>query len=97
LGVFGAGWVGLVTAASFAELGHDVVVRDVVPERIAELQAGRISIYEPGLADLVERNQERLRFTLDPADIFEAARIAFICVPTPPTYTGEADLSAVLK
>jgi UDPglucose 6-dehydrogenase len=97
LGIFGAGWVGLVTAASFAELGHDVVVRDVVPERIAELQAGRISIYEPGLAELVERNQERLRFTLDPADVFEAARIAFICVPTPPTYTGEADLSAVLK
>jgi UDPglucose 6-dehydrogenase len=97
LGVFGAGWVGLVTAACFAELGHDVVVRDVVPERIDELQAGRVSIYEPGLAELLEENRERLHFTLDPADVFEAARIAFVCVPTPPMYTGEADLSAVLR
>jgi UDPglucose 6-dehydrogenase len=97
LGVFGAGWVGLVTAACFADLGHEVVVRDVVPERVDALQAGRLSIYEPGLAELVERNQERLRFTLDPAEVFEAARIAFVCVPTPPTYTGEADLSAVLR
>jgi UDPglucose 6-dehydrogenase len=97
LGVFGAGWVGLVTAACFAELGHDVVVRDVVPERIDELQAGRVSIYEPGLAELLEENRKRLHFTLDPADVFEAARIAFVCVPTPPMYTGEADLSAVLR
>jgi UDPglucose 6-dehydrogenase len=97
LGVFGAGWVGLVTAACFADLGHEVVVRDVIPERVEDLQAGRLSIYEPGLAELLERNRERLRFTLDPADVFAAARIAFICVPTPPTYTGEADLSAVLN
>jgi UDPglucose 6-dehydrogenase len=95
LGVIGAGWVGLVTASCFAELGHEVVVRDVVPERIAELEAGRIAIYEPGLAELVERNRERLRFTLDLADVFASARIAFVCVPTPSTYTGEADLSAV--
>jgi UDPglucose 6-dehydrogenase len=95
LGVIGAGWVGLVTAACFADLGHEVVVRDVVPERIDELEAGRISIHEPDLAKLVERNRERLRFTLDLADVFSAARIAFVCVPTPPTYSGEADLSAV--
>jgi UDPglucose 6-dehydrogenase len=95
LGVIGAGWVGLVTAACFADLGHEVVVRDVVPERIDELEAGRISIYEPGLAELLERNRERLRFTLELADVFPAARIAFVCVPTPPTYSGEADLSAV--
>jgi UDPglucose 6-dehydrogenase len=95
LGVIGAGWVGLVTAACFADLGQEVVVRDVVPERIDELEAGRISIHEPDLAKLVERNRERLRFTLDLADVFSAARIAFVCVPTPPTYTGEADLSAV--
>jgi UDPglucose 6-dehydrogenase len=97
IGVFGAGWVGLVTAACFADLGHEVVVRDIVPERVEDLRAGRLSIYEPGLAELVERNRQRLRFTLDPADVFSAARIAFICVPTPPTYTGEADLSAVLN
>jgi UDPglucose 6-dehydrogenase len=95
LGVIGAGWVGLVTAACFADLGHDVVLRDVLPERIAELEAGRMPIYEPGLAELVERNRERLRFTLDPEEVLAAARIAFVCVPTPPTYTGEADLSAV--
>jgi UDPglucose 6-dehydrogenase len=95
LGVFGAGWVGLVTAASFADLGHQVVVRDVVPERIAELEAGRIPIYEPGLAELVERNRDRLRFTLDADELFAAARLAFVCVSTPSTYSGDADLSAV--
>ena len=95
LGIIGAGWVGLVTAASFAELGHEVVVRDVVPERIADLEGGRVPIYEPGIDDLLQRNRERLRFTLDLADVFAAARIAFLAVPTPSTYTGEADLSAV--
>src|ERR671931_244103 len=97
LGVIGAGWVGLVTAACFADLGHDVVVRDIVPERIADLQAGRIPIYEPGLEDLLEANRERLRFTLDLGDIFKRARIAFVCVDTPPTYSGDADLSRVWK
>jgi UDPglucose 6-dehydrogenase len=97
LGVIGAGWVGLVTAACFAELGHDVVIHDVVPDRIADLEAGRISIYEPGLADLLAANRARLTFTLDLEQVFEAARIAFVCVPTPPTYSGEADLSAVWR
>jgi UDPglucose 6-dehydrogenase len=97
LGVVGAGWVGLVTAACFADLGHDVVVRDVLPERIADLQAGRIPIFEPGLAELIEANRERLRFTLDADDVFDSARVAFVCVPTPPTYSGEADLSAVWR
>jgi UDPglucose 6-dehydrogenase len=95
LGVIGAGWVGLVTASCFAELGHEVVVRDVVPERIDELEAGRLSIYEPGLQDLLRKNRERLRYTLDLADVFAAARCAFVCVPTPSTYSGEADLSSV--
>jgi UDPglucose 6-dehydrogenase len=97
LGVIGAGWVGLVTAACFAELGHDIVVRDVVPERIADLEAGRIPIYEPGLAELLERNRARIRFTLEPAEVLESARIAFVCVPTPSTYSGDADLSAVWR
>jgi UDPglucose 6-dehydrogenase len=95
LGVIGAGWVGLVTAACFADLGHDVVVRDVVPERIADLEAGRIPIYEPGLEELVVRNRERLRFTLEIEDVFRRARTAFICVGTPSMYSGDADLSAV--
>jgi UDPglucose 6-dehydrogenase len=95
LGVIGAGWVGLVTAACFADLGHDVVVRDVVPERIADLEAGRLPIYEPDLAELLEKNRSRVRFTLDMADVFERARTAFVCVDTPPTYSGDADLSRV--
>jgi UDPglucose 6-dehydrogenase len=95
LGIIGAGWVGLVTAACFADLGHEVVVQDIDAERIAELEAGRLPIYEPGLADLIDKNRERIRFTLDQEEVFAAARIAFVCVPTPPTYTGEADLSAV--
>jgi UDPglucose 6-dehydrogenase len=97
LGVIGAGWVGLVTAACFAELGHEVVVRDIVPDRIADLDAGRISIYEPGLTELLAANRERLTFTLDLGQVFDSARIAFVCVPTPPTYSGEADLSAVWR
>src|SRR6266550_3980663 len=97
LGVIGAGWVGLVTAACFAELGHDVVIHDVVPDRIADLEAGRISIYEPGLTELLAANRAHLTFTLDLGHVFESARIAFVCVPTPPTYSGEADLSAVWR
>ena len=95
LGIIGAGWVGLVTAACFAELGHRVTVRDVVPDRIDDLRAGRVPIYEPGLADLMARNRDRLRFTLDIEDVFRDARVAFVCVGTPSTYSGDADLSAV--
>jgi UDPglucose 6-dehydrogenase len=94
IGVFGAGWVGLVTGACFAELGHDVVVRDVLPERIEALQAGRLPLHEPGLAELLERNRERLRFTTE-LDEVVSAPIMFVCVGTPPTYSGDADLSAV--
>jgi UDPglucose 6-dehydrogenase len=97
LGVIGAGWVGLVTAACFADLGHEVVVRDVVPERIADLDAGRVPIFEPGLSELLAANRERIRYTLDIADVFDAARIAFVSVPTPPTLSGDADLSAVWR
>jgi UDPglucose 6-dehydrogenase len=95
IGILGAGWVGLVTAACFAELGHSVIVRDVVPERIADLEAGRVPIYEPGLAELIGKNRERLRFTLFMEDVFAEARIAFVCVGTPSTYSGDADLTAV--
>ncbi|MBA2614342.1 MAG: UDP-glucose/GDP-mannose dehydrogenase family protein [Actinobacteria bacterium] len=95
IGVIGAGWVGLVTAACFAELGHRVTVRDVVPERVAELQAGRVPIHEPGLDALLERNRERLQFTLEIEDVFRDAAVAFVCVGTPSTYSGDADLSAV--
>jgi UDPglucose 6-dehydrogenase len=94
IGIFGAGWVGLVTGACFAELGHEVVVRDVLPERIEALQAGRMPLHEPGLSELVERNHEGLTFTLELEEVVSAP-IMFVCVGTPPTYSGDADLSAV--
>jgi UDPglucose 6-dehydrogenase len=95
LGIFGAGWVGLVTGACFAELGHDVVIRDVVPERIEQLSAGRLPFHEPGLPELIERNRERLTFTLDADELRAGARIFFSCVDTPPTASGDADLTSV--
>jgi UDPglucose 6-dehydrogenase len=95
VGIFGAGYVGLVTGACFAELGHSVVVRDVVSERIADLEAGKVPIYEPGLMELLERNRARLSFTLDVGEVVEAAELLFVCVDTPPTYSGDADLSRV--
>jgi UDPglucose 6-dehydrogenase len=94
VGIFGAGWVGLVTGVCFAELGHDVVVRDVVPEKIAALQAGEVPFHEADVPDLLERNSERLRFTLDAADL-AGCRFLFVCVDTPPTKSGDADLSRV--
>jgi UDPglucose 6-dehydrogenase len=95
LGIFGAGWVGLVTGACFAERGHDVVVRDVVPERIESLNAGQLPFHEPGLAELIEKNRERLTFTLDAAELRDGTDLFFACVDTPPTASGDADLSYV--
>jgi UDPglucose 6-dehydrogenase len=97
LGVLGAGWVGLVTAAYFAEFGHRVTVRDVLPERIAALKAGEVPIHEPGLRETLERGRDRLRFTLEIGEVVESARVVFICVGTPSTYSGDADLSAVWR
>jgi UDPglucose 6-dehydrogenase len=93
--IFGAGYAGLVTGACFAELGHRVVVRDVVPEKVAALRVGDIPFHEPGLPELVERNGDRLSFTLDAAEAAGAAEFLFVCVDTPPTYSGDADLSRV--
>jgi UDPglucose 6-dehydrogenase len=95
LGIFGAGWVGLVTGACFADRGHHVVVRDVVPERIEDLNAGRLPFHEPGLAKLIERNRERLTFTLEVAELKEGTSIFFVCVDTPPTPSGDANLGYV--
>jgi UDPglucose 6-dehydrogenase len=95
LGIFGAGWVGLVTGACFADRGHPVVVRDVVPERIENLNAGRLPFHEPGLVEVIERNRERLTFTLDVAELKEDTSIFFACVDTPPTPSGDADLGYV--
>jgi UDPglucose 6-dehydrogenase len=93
--VFGAGYVGLVTGACFADLGHDVVVRDVVAGRIEALRRGEVPIHEDGLGELLERNRERLVFTTDVGDAVGDAEVVYIAVGTPPTYSGDADLAAV--
>ena len=95
IAVFGAGYAGLVTGACFAELGHDVVIRDIVQGKIDALRAGEVPIYEPGLDELLERNRSRLQFTLDPVEAVQDAGFVFVCVDTPPTYSGDADLSRV--
>ncbi|HKH42813.1 MAG TPA: UDP-glucose/GDP-mannose dehydrogenase family protein [Solirubrobacterales bacterium] len=97
IGVVGAGWVGLVTAACFAELGHRVVVREIVPEKVESLSRGEVPIHEPGLPELIERNRERLFFTTEMPELLDGPRLIFICVQTPPTYSGDADLSAVQR
>ncbi|HET9242218.1 MAG TPA: UDP-glucose/GDP-mannose dehydrogenase family protein [Gaiella sp.] len=95
IAVFGAGYVGLVTGACFAELGHRVTVRDVIPEKIDALRRGEVPIYEPGLEELLERNRERLSFTTDVDEAIDGAEFVYVAVGTPPTYSGDADLSAV--
>jgi UDPglucose 6-dehydrogenase len=95
IAMFGAGYVGLVTAACFADLGHELVVRDILPERIEGLQAGEVPMYEPGLEAVIERNADRLRFTLDVDDAVQDAEFVYIAVGTPPTASGDADLAAV--
>jgi UDPglucose 6-dehydrogenase len=95
VGVIGVGWVGLVTAACFAELGHPVVARDILPEKVEALSRGELTIHEPGLAELVRRNAERLTFTTEMSGLLDGARLLFVCVDTPPTYSGDADLSRV--
>jgi UDPglucose 6-dehydrogenase len=95
VGVVGVGWVGLVTAACFAELGHEVWARDIVAEKIESLSRGEVPIHEPGLAELVSKNESRLHFTTDMAPVLEHTRLLFVCVDTPPTYSGDADLSRV--
>jgi UDP-glucose 6-dehydrogenase len=96
VGIFGAGWVGLVTGACFAELGHEVVIRDVVPEKIDALRRGEVLFHETDVPELLERNRKRLSYTLDAADI-SACAFLFVCVDTPPTHSGDADLSRVWK
>ena len=95
LAVIGTGYVGLVTAAGFAELGSDVWCVDIDAEKIAQLERGEIPIYEPGLRECVQRNRQRLHFSVDLAPALEHARLLFVAVGTPPTYSGDADLSSV--
>ena len=93
--MIGVGWVGLVTATCFAELGHPVVAVDVDETRIETLRGGRVPMHEPGIDALLERNHQRLTFTTEIGAALSAARLLFVCVDTPPTYSGDADLSSV--
>jgi len=95
IGVIGTGYVGLVTAAGFAELGSDVWCVDIDAEKIERLKRGEVPIYEPGLEQLLVRNSSRLHFSTDVAEALSHARLQFVAVGTPPTYSGDADLSAV--
>ncbi|MEV7279731.1 UDP-glucose/GDP-mannose dehydrogenase family protein [Streptomyces sp. NPDC093111] len=95
IAVFGAGYIGLVTGACLAELGHTVVVRDIQPERVAALRRGEVPIYEPGLGELMKANADRLSFSLEAGEALEHAEVAYVCVDTPPTPSGDADLSRV--
>ncbi len=93
--VIGTGYVGLVSAVGFAELGNDVWCVDIDADKIAMLERGEMPIYEPGLAEAVAANRERLHFGTDLQLALEHCRLLFIAVGTPPTYSGDADLSSV--
>src|SRR5688500_8363183 len=95
IGVIGTGYVGLVTAAGFAEVGNEVWCIDIDADKIERLKNGEIPIYEPGLEELVTKQRGRLHFSTDIADALEHARLLFVAVGTPPSYSGDADLSAV--
>jgi UDPglucose 6-dehydrogenase len=95
IGVIGTGYVGLVTAAGFAELGNDVWCVDIDAAKIERLTRGEVPIYEPGLEQLLAGNASRMHFSTSLADALEHSRLLFVAVGTPPTYSGDADLSAV--
>lgn len=97
ISVIGCGYVGLVTGACLAEAGHRVVCTDIDSERIAQLRAGRVPIYEQHLDKLLgsARSAGKISFTSDTAEAIRAGEAIFICVGTPPRETGEADLSAI--
>jgi UDPglucose 6-dehydrogenase len=98
IAIFGSGYVGLVTGACLADVGHRITCVDINSGRIAALNAGQIPIFEPGLAELVGRNRQegRLAFTTDPAEAVTGADLVFIAVGTPPDEDGSADLTHVL-
>lgn len=99
IGVIGAGYVGLVTGACFANLGHTVICVDNDPKKLKALRAGNIPFYEPGLYEMVSDNvaAHRLSFASSIASIANHCEMLFICVHTPPCPDGGADLSFVEK
>jgi UDPglucose 6-dehydrogenase len=99
ISIIGSGYVGLVTGACFADVGHHVICVDNDSEKVKQLKAGEIPIYEPGLEEIVHRNvsAQRLHFTGDIQETVEHSQIIFIAVPTPPLPDGDVDLSFVEK
>jgi UDPglucose 6-dehydrogenase len=97
LAIVGSGYVGLVTGACFAEVGHKVICVDNDLKKVHTLQDGQIPIYEPGLEELVKKNVAagRLSFTASIGDAVDASKVIFIAVPTPPQPDGSVDLSFV--
>src|ERR1700694_952381 len=99
ISIIGSGYVGLVTGACFADVGHNVICVDNDPRKIEALQAGKIPIYEPGLEEVIHRNvsAHRLRFTGSTKDGVDNSQIVFIAVPTPQQPDGSVDLSFIEK
>src|SRR5881396_2184133 len=99
LAIIGSGYVGLVTGACFADVGHNVICVDNDPQKIKLLQAGKVPIYEPGLDEVIHRNvsAQRLRFSGSIRDGVDNAQVIFIAVPTPQQPDGDVDLSFLEK
>ena len=99
IAVIGTGYVGLVSGTCFAETGNEVICVDIDQEKVKQLSGGKLTIYEPGLESLFERNtkQGRLHFTTEIKQAVDHAEIIFLALPTPPGADGAADLSFVLK
>jgi UDPglucose 6-dehydrogenase len=99
LAVVGTGYVGLVSGTCFSETGNDVCCVDIDKEKVNRLKAGKLTIYEPGLEAIFNKNVEagRLSFTTDLAEGIEGAQIIFLALPTPPGEDGSADLKYILK
>lgn len=98
IAVIGTGYVGLVTGTCFAETGNSVICVDIDEEKVKKLSSGKITIFEPGLEKLFERNSKegRLKFTTSLAEGIKKARVIFLALPTPPDGDGSADLRYVL-
>src|SRR5215204_5830247 len=97
--IIGSGYVGLVTGACFAEVGHRVICVDNDQRKVDMLKAGKIPIYEPGLDELVQRNvaAKRLRFSTNTTEGVDGAEVIFIAVPTPPQPDGSVDMTFIEK
>src|SRR3981081_3877636 len=99
ISIIGSGYVGLVTGACFADVGHNVICVDNDPSQVEALKAGKVPIYEPGLEEVIHRNvsAHRLRFSGSTKEGVDNSQIVFIAVPTPQQPDGSVDLSFIEK